>query len=278
MTNSNLKVSIVSLFRDEADYLKEWIEFHLMIGVDQFHLVNNNSIDNFEEVLDEYLKNNIVIIHNIEIETIHNTSARENEVILVSHWISKLNEIVKKSSDDWMIHVSTDEFLYPTNVNNIKDVLIEYPKNVGEVSVNWTMFGNGGITLKSNELMIEHLIKSSFENHPSNYHVKPIFRPIAVNNISSVHYTNLKRDFIKVDATGKTDNFKTPYEVKERVNNPLKINHYRLRDLKWTHKKIKIYELWNRPNPNELIDLYNDIENRDIHRFLDQLKARLFDK
>ncbi len=44
-----MKISIISLFRDEAPYLKEWIEFHRLIGVDQFHLVNNNSTDNYRK-------------------------------------------------------------------------------------------------------------------------------------------------------------------------------------------------------------------------------------
>ena len=42
-----MKVSIISQFRDEAKFLKEWIEFHLMIGFDDFYLINHLSKDNY---------------------------------------------------------------------------------------------------------------------------------------------------------------------------------------------------------------------------------------
>jgi len=119
-----MKVSIVSVFRDEAKYLKEWIEFHLLVGVDKFYLVNNNSIDNFDEVLSTYILSGVVVLSNITIETINNAPGFKNEEIIVTEWLRKMNEIVTSSNDDWVIHVSTDEFLFPTEKNNIKDVLI----------------------------------------------------------------------------------------------------------------------------------------------------------
>lgn len=269
-----MKISIISIFRDEAKYLKEWIEFHLLVGVDQFHLVNNNSNDNYLEVLKPYIDSNIVILYNINIEVTNNKPSFSNEELLVTQWVRKLNEIALKSTDNWMIHVSTDEFLFPTEKDNIKDVLKEYPKNVGEVSVNWTMFGNNNTELKDNESLIEKLTKSSLQDHPENYHVKPIFKPEAIKIVPSVHFTYLKPGYIKVDANGK-NNFKTPYEVKTRVFHPLHINHYRLRDLTWTNKKIAIYELFGRSNQNSLFNQYNDIDNYNIQKFVPALKEKL---
>ena len=33
--------SICAIFRDEGTYLKEWIEYHRIIGIDHFYLYNN---------------------------------------------------------------------------------------------------------------------------------------------------------------------------------------------------------------------------------------------
>lgn len=270
-----MKISIVSIFRDEAKYLKEWIEFHLLIGVDHFHLVNNNSIDNYLEVLNPYISDKIVSLYNIDVEITNNTPSRKNEEIVVHEWIKILNNIALNSEDDWMIHVSTDEFMYPTTNDSIKEVLETFDNNVGEISVNWTLFGNSNTVLETDDLMIETLNKCSFFDHIDNYHVKPIFKPKALVMIPSVHYTNLKHGFIKVDATGNPNNFKTPYEVRERVFNPIHINHYRLRDLGWTNSKLKIYEIWGRNDFKDLKNEYNDVENTTIHRFLPKLKEKL---
>ncbi|WP_369598480.1 glycosyltransferase family 2 protein, partial [uncultured Muribaculum sp.] len=41
------KVSLCLIFKDEEPYLKEWIDYHILIGVDHFYLYNNNSSDRF---------------------------------------------------------------------------------------------------------------------------------------------------------------------------------------------------------------------------------------
>ena len=272
---NNMKVSIVSIFRDEAKYLREWIEFHLLVGVDKFYLVNNNSIDNFDEVLSPYILSGVVVLSNITTEIINNTPGFKNEEIIVAEWIRKMNEIVESSNDDWVIHVSTDEFLFPTEKDNIKDVLINYGDNVGEISVNWTLFGNNDVYLNENDLLIEKLTKSSDPHHIHNFHVKPIFKPKSVFYIPSVHFVSLKPGFIKVDANGNQNNFRNGYEVTDRVYSPLHINHYRLRDLSWTNSKIEMYKLWGRNDFLTLSNAYNDIENYNISRFVGNLKMKL---
>lgn len=272
---NNMKVSIVSVFRDEAKYLKEWIEFHLLVGVDKFYLINNNSIDDFELVLSPYILSGVVVLSNITTEIKNNTPGFKNEEILVRDFIQKMNEIVSSLDDDWTIHISTDEFLFPTEKNNIKDVLINYGDNVGEIAVNWTLFGNNNFSLETNDLLIEKLTKSSESQHVHNFHVKPIFKPKGIIYIPSVHFVTLKPGYIKVDANGNQNNFRNNYEVIDRVLHPLHINHYRLRDLSWTDSKLEMYKLWGRNDFLSLINSYNDVENHNISRFIDDLKTRM---
>ena len=54
------QVSICAIFKNEAKYLKEWIEFHRIIGVEHFYLYNNNSDDNYLDVLKTYVEQGIV--------------------------------------------------------------------------------------------------------------------------------------------------------------------------------------------------------------------------
>ena len=42
MTSYQYEVSICAMYKNEAKYILEWIEYHLMIGVDHFYLYNNN--------------------------------------------------------------------------------------------------------------------------------------------------------------------------------------------------------------------------------------------
>ena len=41
-------LSVCAIFKDEASYLKEWIEYHKLVGVQHFYLYENeNESDDF---------------------------------------------------------------------------------------------------------------------------------------------------------------------------------------------------------------------------------------
>lgn len=49
------KIALCLIFKNEAPFLKEWLDYHLTIGVDHFYLYNNNSDDNYLDVLNTYI-------------------------------------------------------------------------------------------------------------------------------------------------------------------------------------------------------------------------------
>ena len=56
-------VSIGAIYRNEAHYLPEWLEFHRLMGVERFFLYNNRSTDNHLEVLAPYIEEGSVVWH-----------------------------------------------------------------------------------------------------------------------------------------------------------------------------------------------------------------------
>src|SRR5271165_4385432 len=48
-------LAICAIFQNEAPYLKEWIEFHKLVGVQHFYLYNNLSTDDYITVLAPYI-------------------------------------------------------------------------------------------------------------------------------------------------------------------------------------------------------------------------------
>mgnify|MGYP002522247983 CR=1 FL=1 len=41
------RISICGIFKNESRFLKEWMEYYVMIGVDHFYMYNNNSEDDY---------------------------------------------------------------------------------------------------------------------------------------------------------------------------------------------------------------------------------------
>jgi hypothetical protein len=49
-------VSACLVFRNSARYLREWLLFHTAAGVDFFHLYDNDSEDDFESVIEPWIR------------------------------------------------------------------------------------------------------------------------------------------------------------------------------------------------------------------------------
>ena len=45
------ELAVVAILKNEAPYVREWVEYHLVAGVDHFYLYDNDSEDNLAEVL-----------------------------------------------------------------------------------------------------------------------------------------------------------------------------------------------------------------------------------
>jgi hypothetical protein len=55
-------LSVCAIFRNEGPYLREWIEFHRLQGVDHFYLYDNLSTDDGPEILAPYVETGIVTL------------------------------------------------------------------------------------------------------------------------------------------------------------------------------------------------------------------------
>ena len=60
MASYKYDISICAMYKNEAKYLLEWIEYHRMIGVDHFYLYNNNSTDNHLSLIEPYINEGII--------------------------------------------------------------------------------------------------------------------------------------------------------------------------------------------------------------------------
>jgi hypothetical protein len=49
-------LAIAAVFQNETRWLQEWVEYHLLIGVQHFYLYNNLSRDNYHDKLQAYIE------------------------------------------------------------------------------------------------------------------------------------------------------------------------------------------------------------------------------
>lgn len=135
-------ICICSTFKNEAKFLEEWIEYHLVVGVDRFYLYNNNSEDNYIDVLAPYIERGIVTL----IEWPYNHAQME-----------AYQDCYSKCKDEanWLVFIDLDEFVCPLNTDSLRSWLVSMRKYPG-IAIYWRQFGSSGKLIHdSNKLVIE---------------------------------------------------------------------------------------------------------------------------
>ena len=279
LENPKYYLALVAIFRDEAPYLKEWIEFYRLLGVEHFYLHNHLSTDNFAEVLKPYIDAGIVDLNNITTET--NNLIAWNK-IQTKAYFSTISDV--KDFVEWLVVVDTDEFLFPIKEKNLAHALKDYDQYAG-LSVNWRIFGSSNIDkIPSNKLLIETLI---MKGDATDTQVKTIVKPRYVKDVANPHYPKFKKGYAQV--TENFEYFNGPFIPKES-RQIFRINHYWSRNLDFfynrkisrvhvvdnkidkTQAKAKIKSLLNQDKQNSLIN------DNAILKYTDELRSKLFEK
>lgn len=123
-------VALCLIFYNEGNYLKEWIEYHKIIGIDHFYLYNNQSTDNYRDVLQPYIDSGLVDV-----------VLWKDKPGQMTAYIDCARRYGKEA--EWIGFIDADEFIVPVEHNNIKDFLVKF-RYRGSVLINWKCFGYSG--------------------------------------------------------------------------------------------------------------------------------------
>ena len=260
-------LSIVCIFNNEAEYLKEWIEYHRLVGTDHFYLYNNNSSDNYEEVLKPYIESGVVTLINWP---------SPPHILYVFFQKEAYNHCVKtyKYDSHWMAFIDTDEFIVPTKDSTIPEFLEGY-KLYGGVFINWQCFGTSHMpSVPVSRLMIESLTLKYPWDHPKNRIVKTIAQPTKINEYF-IHDCSFKKG-----SFGVTPGYlkgKSPFPDIEKI----RINHYwtRAEDFFFNVKIPRVESYTKKTMSQEEIEKIliesNSIEDLSIFPYVEDLRKAM---
>ncbi len=130
-TNRKYHVTIGAIFKNEAPYLKEWIEFHRIVGVEHFYLYNNCSDDNYMDVLYPYIKQGVV--------TLIDWPYQQAQMQCYADIIKRFH-----NETEWLGLIDIDEFVIPKSDLTISEVLQSF-RYAPSVLIYWRIFGTSGL-------------------------------------------------------------------------------------------------------------------------------------
>lgn len=217
-------LSLCAILKDEAPYLKEWVWYHKLAGVDKFYLYDNGSTDKSASYIQELARQGI----NIDYTWF---PGEKMQLPAYQHCLKKAIFETR-----WLTFIDLDEFLFCPGSRSLIDILNEDTKKVQQLSAHWMMFGSNGHIQAPDGLVIENYVRHSRKVNPLTKSIvnprrvfsvgvhrsticgRTCFLPVSILRINHYHFKSLEeyeRRAIKGDvAFGKE-------------NGPLKYNRQR---------------------------------------------------
>ncbi len=209
----------VAVFKNEAARLSEWLDFHITLGVEHFFLYDNESEDNYREVLAPYLAKGVV--------TLKKASNLPEDPHF--EWAMRRAyedaRVALREKACWVMFLDLDEFVFTLNEEALPQFLENYREYPG-LSINWYNFGTSGIQeLLPGELQTLKVIHRFPDEHFHNNHIKTISQIRYVESCG-LHNVVFKDGLISID----TEQHPIPDNLNlYRPTNKIRINHYWMR-------------------------------------------------
>lgn len=225
MPDHDVFLAIATVAKNEGPYLREWIEYHKIVGVDRIYFYDNESNDNTKEILAPYIKDGYVLYHLLPNHPINRK---------VPH-VEAYNDAIFRYRDNtkWMAILDIDEFVVPVEKDTIPEFLADYEQYPGVV-VNWVCFDSNGhdkkptahgglLTANYTRVRKEHTNNIGGMGVHKDTTIKSIVNPREVIHYNTEHYALYYRNFKAV-----TENFEMVSGQITRVHssNKIRINHY----------------------------------------------------
>lgn len=238
------KLCIMAIFKNEEEYLEEWLVHHINQGVSKFYLycndenINKENINKYDYLnkYDNYIK---LIQWTDKINKGPATIQRQAYTDCVQNYNNEYDFIMMLDIDEFLVHTEKDK-----KVIDFINSLEENWQKIKAIKVQRFDFGSNGHIEKPNGKVMDNYKKH--ENICSSYKTIANSNFIDINkNFYGVH------DFNFVNKKGKIYNDYFTYEhtgfpngcTKEIQNEiPLIINHYYTKSYNEYIKRCKLWE------------------------------------
>ncbi|HYR84548.1 MAG TPA: glycosyltransferase family 2 protein [Terriglobia bacterium] len=260
-------LSIAAIVKDEAPYLREWIEYHRIVGVERFYIIDNGSQDGTLEILQAYQREGIV--HSATIE-----GSRKQMLA----YVAAARHADRKT--EWLAFIDADEFLLSPACPSLPaaiEAITQRPENrrAAGLVAHWRLFGSSGHESFDGTLVTERFTKAAAEFDP---HVKTIARPGCIKYFFDPYAGWYSDRHFAIDEDGRRIRQGDPHP-EPAVARDLRINHYVTKSRGECTQKV----MRSRADNGEMRDAAsffvshdrNDIEDLAIQVYLPELKKRL---
>jgi hypothetical protein len=201
-------LSMCAIYRWEGPYLREWVAFHKLMGVERFFLYDNRSDDDHLEALAPYLRDGTVEL---------------TEWPLFPGQVQAYTDCIERHREDsrWIAFVDIDEFLFSPTGRPLPEVLARYERWPG-VGVNRVTFGTSGHETPVTGLVLENYTRRIVHPNLRNMAIKSIVDPRRTVRALGPHHFEYSEGRLVDEAENELE---AQFSVTDTCD-VLRVNHY----------------------------------------------------
>jgi hypothetical protein len=172
-TCGTTRVAICAFVRNEERFLREWIVYHLLIGVSHFFVYDNNSTDRTWSLMDELEREGYITR-----EKVPGSGMQQRET-----YNRCVHDHLQEA--DWFAVIDSDEFLNMVNETELclGDFMARY-QAFASVHLQWAMFYTDDVvSYQDRSLILENHHERFYRNLTKAIHNSKYIKPITIVDI-----------------------------------------------------------------------------------------------
>ena len=208
----NNYVAMSAMCRDRIEYIEEWLDYHLSIGVQKIILYDNLNEIPLSVSLEKYIKSRKVDVIDWNRDTLNYKQIRAQ-----NHCVTNYQQF------RWIGFLDIDEFVVLLEEStDIKTYLKEYDEH-DALGLHWLLFGSN--SHKARQKSVLNSYTQSCPNSTVNRHIKSFVNPrnCIISDYRDPHFIPTKKYTVNVRHERVYNAFGTGNAV---IDYKMRINHY----------------------------------------------------
>jgi len=174
-----LGVAVCAILKNEADYVEEWLAFHILQGVSSVVLYDNNSSDDTCARARSFARH-------VALQIVPWPDSADGfdltQRLAYFDGARRLSGVA-----DYVAFLDLDEFLFASDYRPLAQVLAAFPVGTAAIAVNQRVFGSAAQARSTEGLVTSRFTMAAAADHPESHWFKTIARPERILGFDTVH-------------------------------------------------------------------------------------------
>lgn len=214
-------LALCCIAKDEDHFLKEWLAYHALLGVEHFYVYDNCSATPIRQLLGNFADESRVTIRRVPGEGI--------QLAAYDDCLRSFGDICK-----WIGFIDVDEFVVPMFDNDLRVLLSEY-EAYGGLGITWRLFGPSGHLKRPSGPVVKNYTQALAVQE--SFHIKSFVQPARTERSLNPHYFGYRPGHFCVNE----DHY--PISPRQQctfsLGRTVRVNHYFLKSQQDFEHKIR---------------------------------------